>query len=855
MKRIFSVIFLFYCFVVTLTTSVNAFEFVKSPSNPLNISYIQDYNQSLQVHVFKQDNIYRAILTAKKTDQSYYSLVLIESFDSIDWVMKKEILTVRDVDISNPRLFIDKDNKKKILFSKNEGNDFYQIYSIDCDDNFICSQTPILFFNANRNDITEDHGYFAPYLIFQDDVYYLFYSSWGSSGFTTKLAYSNDLINWNRCQTAIYLEVDGGFPYIENNEVNLFVHRSDSTGLQLLKTRLPLSCESVWVNQGYQIIKNEIYDLKHIIYPSILNEGYDLKLFYSGLGSDSQWRFNLAQTTYFVPTDTPILTPTPTIISLPTPTLAPEKIPNIIIPGLLASWNKEALLHNKDISQDKWTVAPFVNEYTGLINTFKNLGYIENSNLFVFAYDWRKSLDSIVDDLNIYTNKLSSPKFNIIGHSLGGLVARIYSQKYGIDKIKKLITVGSPHKGAAQVYKMVEAGEIEKNNTSLYLAAKLLLMINKNNIETDKETINKYFPILKDLLPTYDYLTNLNNQKINLENMSVKNDYLINKNKNLDNNSISILSTVVGKIEDNTLWGYKVKERGFFDKLLDYYVDGKPIESILKSGDGVVVEESASMGNDVSTYNLYHADLIYKKESIKEILNKLNIDFTDSQITEGKGTILSPSIIFLIKSPANIEVSIGDKIYKESDGIIFIENPVDGNYKLKVIGIENGNYELIVGEIGTNNDVWQNIYGQTSFNKVDIYEINFKNDLPLEINNQDLLAYLYIKGYKIRNLKNLNKIFHELIKKRDFIGLEKLEKYELSLNNKQQQKIDIRELRKELEIMEMRISKISKPLNSIILEQITKRIETIRNEIKTNNFKAFQILIRTIKELLKIINK
>jgi len=106
--------FLFIFFMFSLP--VSAFEFIKSPDNPLPISFISDYSQILQVHVYKDNGLYKGIATAKKTGQNYYSLVAIESVDGKNWNQIHEILTNPDLDVSNARLFIDREGNKKILF-------------------------------------------------------------------------------------------------------------------------------------------------------------------------------------------------------------------------------------------------------------------------------------------------------------------------------------------------------------------------------------------------------------------------------------------------------------------------------------------------------------------------------------------------------------------------------------------------------------------------------------------------------------------------------------------------------------------------------------------------------------------
>ena len=67
-----------------------------------------------------------------------------------------------------------------------------------------------------------------------------------------------------------------------------------------------------------------------------------------------------------------------------------------------------------------------------LIDTLKNVGYIEGTDLFVFPYDWRKDLDDIVVKLRdfINANINSGNKTDIITHSPGALVVKKYLLDY-----------------------------------------------------------------------------------------------------------------------------------------------------------------------------------------------------------------------------------------------------------------------------------------------------------------------------------------------------------------------------------------------------------------------------------------
>ena len=161
------------------------------------------------------------------------------------------------------------------------------------------------------------------------------------------------------------------------------------------------------------------------------------------------------QSTYPFPTPTP--TPTPT----PSPTPEPLR-PIIILPGLGGSWDYGAI--SSGTAGTNWQVPSFITLYKNLIDSLKNAGYVEGTNLFVFGYDWRKGLTDLAGDLNNYVNGLGlTGKIDFIGHSYGGLVARTYGQNIGIGKIDKIITAGSPHQGVIDAYGLWEGATVWKN--------------------------------------------------------------------------------------------------------------------------------------------------------------------------------------------------------------------------------------------------------------------------------------------------------------------------------------------------------------------------------------------------------
>lgn len=128
-------------------------------------------------------------------------------------------------------------------------------------------------------------------------------------------------------------------------------------------------------------------------------------------------------------------------------------------------------------------IFPRVDIYGGLIDSFKNQsGYREEywdspserggeKAIYVFPYDWRldnvENARKLIEKVEELKKKLKKPdlKFNIIGHSMGGLIAR-YAAMYGdVDlpaagrkatptwagakHFNKIILLGTPNEGSA----------------------------------------------------------------------------------------------------------------------------------------------------------------------------------------------------------------------------------------------------------------------------------------------------------------------------------------------------------------------------------------------------------------------
>jgi pimeloyl-ACP methyl ester carboxylesterase len=113
------------------------------------------------------------------------------------------------------------------------------------------------------------------------------------------------------------------------------------------------------------------------------------------------------------------------------------------------------------------------NEYADLLGLLKNAGFHRNVRdnggrgavFHVFAYDWRRDLVEAARRLGDHLDALAAARgeedarFNIVGHSMGGLVARYYLRYGGAEpggpvtwagarRISELILVATPNSGS-----------------------------------------------------------------------------------------------------------------------------------------------------------------------------------------------------------------------------------------------------------------------------------------------------------------------------------------------------------------------------------------------------------------------
>lgn len=425
------------------------------------------------------------------------------------------------------------------------------------------------------------------------------------------------------------------------------------------------------------------------------------------------------------PTLIPTSTPTPTLIPTSTPTIIPTSTPTpvlpiVFLPGLGGSFNfKEFFLNIPD--PEGWQMTPGAKVYNNILKAFS-----DNPNFYIFYYDWRKSVLESGFKLNEFIKNKVHPtgKVNIVGHSLGGLVARTCIQKTPENCFaNKLITVGSPHKGAVQIYPVVEGGEIW-GNSIIEAAFELLIYYNQKPLETRRQTIARIAPMVFDLLPNFDFIKK-NGSFIPWTALSMKNSLLPQLS---DLSAIENITTTIYGQGFPLVSGLVVTDPDWLDKLVGNWPDGKPIEKIYADGDNTVLSESAQINapliNKIS-FNFDHSQIISEKESLQTIFNLLGLTLPDIEFSPA--TDEKDYLIFFVHSPVKISLTDLPPESFANDEMIIVPGPTKKNYELTLTGLANDFYTLSVGQIFNGKALWNDYFDETSLNE--IKKLNFNIDL------------------------------------------------------------------------------------------------------------------------------
>ena len=380
-------------------------------------------------------------------------------------------------------------------------------------------------------------------------------------------------------------------------------------------------------------------------------------------------------------------------VGVPTPTPTPIPLtPVIVLPGMGASWNYDAIVHNDSVADTSWSLTPSVTVYDGLVTTLKNSGYVEGTNLWVYYYDWRKNISDTATNLTSFITSKNLASVNLVGHSQGGLVARTYAQN-NPTKINKLITIASPHSGALPVFKIWEGADFSDLPAWQNLLIKLYLRVNRKSYDNDVKTIQTKFPNLQNILPTFEYFSSGSGTKSNFLNTLTTNSLYTISGTNL-----------------NTPRTYNISARGTFDKLVGKWVNGKPTGVTNALGDGTVLLTSGQVTGALensSQANQDHQAVVSNSVTLAKIQSILGISGTISTSSQES---LANALIITAASPVNFTVTTPSTTLSPTNNLLIVNNPSDGNYTVNITPSgAGGAYTLYFGKIKGIDTAWEEV--------------------------------------------------------------------------------------------------------------------------------------------------
>ncbi len=681
---------------------------------------------------------------------------IANSIDGISWQIYSgnpilEPISGEEIQISENSVIRDI-NEYKIWFTTQLVNGNYEIKYATSSNGINWNRHPILGLNIINWE--SNINMFSPSVIKKDGQYLMWYNAVKDNQWHVGFATSTDGYNWIKNlepvikPTEIWENTTVGRPstIFRNNQFEIFYHAGNNDvighatstdGINWIK-----SSNNPVISKGPQN-----FDLVNLIAPYVIASpnSNDLHMWYSGFDG-TKWSIGYATTGSFPSDLNPI----------------------VIIPGLFASWNSQAIIEGADPPQDQWIMSPFVKDYQGIIDTLKGLGYSDDPNdpqqdLFVFNYDWRDRVEDTTTVLNDYINQkvlIKNPdeKIYLAGHSLGGLISRVYVQNYGNDKIEKFITLGAPLSGGIQAYKAWEGGVVENNNLWERLAMEVILGLHRNGFRTNKDLVRELLPVTHDLLPTFDYLLKKNNNQLILQDSMVHNNSWLT---NLEADFPAIydnFNAIYGKA-GFTPEMYEVSNPSFLEKTLGLWEDGKPLDTLTSNlGDEVVLYKSATRSADPASLveNVSHRSLVSNPLAIEELMNVLDLE-PETIITPPPSPPVVPALFFAIHSPAKFTINGPSGIFDSgNNAYVLIQNAINGTYQINIEGQADGNYNFDIGQLTVDKNLWSTIYRQTQQAKLDQFNLTFNSVNPLTNPLSDPLGSVYFdNAYQlITNLKN-----------------------------------------------------------------------------------------------------
>ena len=407
-----------------------------------------------------------------------------------------------------------------------------------------------------------------------------------------------------------------------------------------------------------------------------------------------------------------------------------KKRPVILIPGMGASANWLCFLFELNCDDPSaWDWMPTAEDvYKILINDLEQAGYTQENNfLTIFFYDWRRPLaeniEFLRDRISEVKTATGADQVDLVGHSMGGLVSRVYIQSdiYNYD-VAHLITLGSPHAGSALSYPYWEAayfyriGPIESIGFNILMRRWLPIYKDIPRVWALRIII----PSFRDILYLSDYLYDeeSGDQVIPETEMIHRNTNLATLNAELDLLfARTDVSTFAGQMVSTPARFYAAPRAWWMWPNWD---DGEPnwnreSEFMSTFGDETVIASSALLPPPAHTrefVGISHGELPNNPDVIHAITETLIIPMPPLD-TAPPNTVQSSDSYLVLAMDGNILTTVTDSLgqmvgpggvtipgakYISDPSVpfvlILIPNPTEGQFKIDIQGTLTETYAV-----------------------------------------------------------------------------------------------------------------------------------------------------------------
>lgn len=305
-------------------------------------------------------------------------------------------------------------------------------------------------------------------------------------------------------------------------------------------------------------------------------------------------------------------------------------LPTILLPGILGSWTDnffELFANPNPIEQNKLSLTE--ESQSWIWKQLDELGYLPHTwqlpktflpvtghPTYKCPYDWRNNNQYnaghyLIPCIDKAKQETGASKVNIVAHSMGGLVARAYVQNDALyrNDIARLAFVGTPNHGSPEAYYFWEGADLTHGWFGI-LGAVMEKVVGGRLFQMGVHYARMgtvayahgFFPSMRELLPTFDYLKDQFGNTRNIATMLWQNTLLkdINTLPSIAKLTNPVTSKVFAGENHQTLEKIPVlypNPDNLAGNPLRPYPDGQPVpllEENSLSGDGTVLSQKSA---------------------------------------------------------------------------------------------------------------------------------------------------------------------------------------------------------------------------------------------------------------------